>query len=198
MPQTAPPLQDTKSIAGLRAVPKGVKTKSQILKDRARLIAQKVETRAQPGDTITVLEFQLESEKYAINISLIQEVCILKDYARLPGLVTYLMGIMNLRGRIIAIVDLKNLFEMPRKGLAYHNKVIVISNETMIMGLVADEIIGLRSIALKPLQNDLHTLSGKRAEYFAGVTSDWTAILDVGKILADKSLVVNEPFSTNS
>jgi len=189
-----PPANSTSKKHGNGAlVPaKSAKSKAQILKDRALLAARKISPTPQAGETITVLEFQLECEKYGISITPIEEVCILRDYTRLPGLSHYLLGIMNLRGRIIAIVDLKQLFDLPRKGLPYHNKVIVISNGRMMMGLVADEIIGLRTIPLKKMQAELRTLTGKRAEYFAGVTPDWTAILDLEKILTDKSLVVND------
>ena len=169
-----------------------IKSKAQILRERAQKIAHKSGMATQVGQTLPVMEFQLEYEKYAMNVKHIQEVCILKEYSSIPGVPRYILGITNLRGRVIAIVDLKHLFSLPRKGLAYHNKVIVVGNEKILMGLLADEILGLRTVALSEIQTQMHALTGKRAEYFAGVTRDWTSILDVEKILTDKSLVVDE------
>ena len=167
------------------------RSKAHILRERAKIIARKSVATQYVDHTISLLEFQLEYEIYGLNVERIQEVCILKEYTCIPGVPKHILGITNLRGRIIAIVDLKQLFGLPRKGLAYHNKVIVVGNTTMVMGLLADEIIGLRTIPLSDIQAELRALTGKRAEYFAGVTLDWTSFLEVEKILADKSLVVN-------
>ena len=97
-----------------------------------------------------------------------------------------------MRGQILSIIDLKKFFDLPEKGLTDLNKVIVVQREGMAFGILADVILGVRRIAPQDLQPSLPTLTGIRAEYLRGVTKERLVVLDVGKILLDKNIVVQE------
>jgi len=62
----------------------------------------------------------------------------------------------------------------------------------MEFGILADSIIGVRNILLSEIQTSLPTLTGIREEYLKGVTKEREIILDAGKLLSDKSIIVNE------
>ena len=60
------------------------------------------------------------------------------------------------------------------------------------LGILADDIIGVRLIAPEEIQSSLPTLTGVRAEYLRGITSDRTVVLDAVRLLADEKLIVHE------
>ena len=164
---------------------------AEVLKRRAKALAQRP-VMAVPGEMISVLEFQVAYERYGLDAKFIDEVCLLRHYTRLPCVPAYITGIMNLRGRVISIVDLKALFELPSKGLPYCNRVIVIEDGSMTLGLLADDIVGVRALPVETLQGALPTFTGRRLGYLKGITPDCAAVLDAEKLLGDKSLQVME------
>jgi purine-binding chemotaxis protein CheW len=80
--------------------------------------------------------------------------------------------------------------ELPRKGLTNQNQVIILESETMEFGILADEILGTRSIPESAMQPSLPTLTGVRAAYLRGVTGDRVVVLDGKKLLSDDKMVV--------
>jgi len=106
------------------------------------------------------------------------------------------LGIVNLRGEILSVVDIKKFFELPEKGLTDLNKVIVLQSASMLFGILADAILGVRSIARTEIQSSLPTLTGIREDYLTGVTNERVAILDAAKLLSDRKLVVQEEVQT--
>ena len=167
--------------------------KMRLLQERARVLARVPgATTAAAGPTMRVLEFEVAYERYGLDIAFIQEVAVLKDYTRLPGTPAFVMGIFNWRGRVVSVVNLKTLLGLPRKGLPYQNKVIVLRHEAMTVGLLADQVLSLRTVALEGLQAALPSMTGKRLEYLKGLTADGTAVLEAEKILTDRTILVQD------
>ena len=162
-----------------------------ILKERAAILARETEKKADE-DSIEVVEFLLANEHYGIESHFIREVYPLKDYTPLPGVPPFVLGLLNVRGRIISVIDIKKFFDMPEKGLSDLNKVIIIHDDKMEFGILADAILGVRNIALRELSPPLLTLTGTREEFLKGVTGERIAILDAARILADKNIVVHQ------
>jgi purine-binding chemotaxis protein CheW len=163
----------------------------EILKARAEELARQAGEEG-AGATLEVLEFLLSYETYAIEISWIVEAYPLRELTPLPGTPPFVLGIINVRGRILSVIDIRVFFDLPQKGLTNLNKVIILRSGEMEFGILADEIIGTRSIPLKELQPPLSTLTGIREEYLKGVTRERTALLDGEKLLADRKIVVHD------
>jgi purine-binding chemotaxis protein CheW len=143
-------------------------------------------------EQVDILEFLLSGETYAIETSFIAETFPLVDFAPLFCTPPFVMGIINVRGRIVSIVDMRRFFDLPVAGLSNLNRVIVVRDGKMEFGILADSIIGMRSLPRRDLQASLPTLTGIREEFLVGVTADRLVLLDMGKILADRRLVVHE------
>jgi len=168
----------------------GPDEKVRILRERAEALARSTEDREGPDEQVTVVEFRLAHERYALELSYIREVYPLKDVTPLPGVPDFILGIVNVRGQILSIVDIRRFFELPERGLTNLNQVILLQSDDMEFGILADEIIGTRSIPRSAIQTSLPTLTGIRAAYLKGVTEDRLVILDGEKILADEKMVV--------
>lgn len=166
--------------------------KRAVLKARARMLAKPHKRIEIKTDLLEVVEFVLAGETYAIPTSEIREVHYLKDVAKLPSSPNFIVGMVNLRGQIILVIDIRRFFELPQSDFAVFNKLIVIEKKDTVLGLTADEVIGVREIEQTSIHPSLPSLAGKRARFIHGITTDRVTILDVEKMLQDKELMVNE------
>lgn len=164
----------------------------RILKARAQVLAREPEPAEAADEHIEVVEFLLAHERYALESRYVREVYPLENLTPLPCTPAFVLGIVNLRGEILSVIDLKKFFELPEQGLTDLNKVIVLQSGNMLFGVLADAILGVRSIARTKIQSSLPTLTGIRADYLTGVTKERVAILDAAKLLSDRKLVVQE------
>jgi purine-binding chemotaxis protein CheW len=162
----------------------------RILRERARLLAREPQS-DNTEEVLVVVEFILAHERYGLESTLIREVYPLKEFTPLPGTPTFIVGLMNLRGQILSITDIRKFFDLPEKGLTNLNRVIILKNHDREFGILADDIVGMRTIALKDLQFSLPTLTGLRAEYLKGVTPDRLVVLEGEKLLTDDRLLVH-------
>jgi purine-binding chemotaxis protein CheW len=185
-------LETARSAMQRRLTP-NVEERRVILRARARVLAQE-----RQGDEdfsqsrLEVVEFLLASEHYGIELTYIREIHALTEFTPLPGTPAFVLGLTNVRGRILSVIDIKKLFDLPGKGLTDLNKVIVVRTHQMELGILADAVLGVRTIALNEFQTSLPTLTGIRAEYLKGITKDPLVVLDVAKILSDEKIVVND------
>ncbi len=170
----------------------GAGSKQTILKARAKALAREPEREAATEEFLEVVEFLLAHEKYAVESVHIREVYPLKDLTPLPCTPPFVLGIVNVRGQILTVIDIKKFFDLPEKGLTDLNKVIIVRAGDMEFGILADAILSVRSLPLAEIQPPPPTLTGIRAEYLRGVTSERVVILDVARILADEKIVVRE------
>lgn len=167
----------------------------RILKLRAAALAQETGATQAGGERIEVLEFILAHERYAIESRYVREVYPLENLTPLPCTPAFVLGIVNLHGEILSVIDLKKFFELPDKGLTDLNKVIVLQSDGMRFGILADAVAGVRRILITDIQPSLPTLTGIRAEYLKGVTPGRTVILDADRLLTDEGIVVQEQVS---
>ena len=166
-------------------------TREAILKERAVKIGR-VPDQAAAGERLEVVEFLLMSERFAVESKYVQEICPLKEISLLPCVPPFVSGIMNVRGRIVPVVDIRRFFEFPMKGLTDPNRVIVLASGDTEFGILADAIHGMRHISAERLQSSLPTLTGIREEYLKGVTGDGIVVLDGAKLLSDGRIFVND------
>ena len=163
-----------------------------ILKTRAQALAAEPTRVAGAGEIIEVVEFDLATERYAFPIADVREVCMLHDLTPVPCTPAFVLGIMNLRGEIRTVIDLKKFFDLPDAGITELNKIILIQHGDLPLGILADSIRGVRRIALADLQPTLPTLTDIRADYLRGVTNDRLVVLDAAKLLSDERLIVQD------
>lgn len=164
----------------------------QILKARAQALAREPGKMETAAECLEAVEFLLAGERYAVESRHVREIFPLENLTPLPGTPAFVLGIINIRGEILSVIDIKKFFELPDKGLTDLNKVIVLQSESMLFGILADVIAGVRQIPATGIQPSLPTLTGIREEYLRGITAERTIILDAEKLLADEKIIVQE------
>ncbi len=144
------------------------------------------------AERLDVLAFTLAGQTYAVEACHVREVCQLKDMARVPGTPPFVAGVMNVRGRILAILDLRTLFELPIADGPRTDRVIVLAGGDDELGLLADSIDGVTSVPASDLQESLPALSGVSEKLLKGISGRMLAVLDGSHLLTDEALKVGE------
>ena len=164
----------------------------RILQARALALAQEALPHDAASEGTQVVEFTLGNESYAIEPHFITQIACVENIMPLPCTPAFVLGMVNLRGRIFPVIDLKVFFELPEKELTNANKIIVLQSGKIIFGILADGILDMRRIPVTDILPSLPPLTGIRKNYLKGITSKPLMILDAAKLLLDESIFVDE------
>jgi purine-binding chemotaxis protein CheW len=147
---------------------------------------------------IEVIEFTLNTdnsvEKYAVEVLYVNEVYSVKKVTALPCTPPFIIGIMNFRGKIISVIDIRNFLGFSVKKIDGDRvrKVIVIKVEELEVGVAVDSILGCNKIPLTEIQKKLLTITNLKVDYFKGVTREMSIVLNIKNIMEDEKIIVNE------
>jgi purine-binding chemotaxis protein CheW len=166
--------------------------KKEVLNARAKALAREPDTQEKPQDFLKIVEFTLANEIYGIESPYVREVYLMKELTPLPCTPPFVLGITNVRGKIISVIDIKKFFDLPETGLGDRDRIIIVEAGEIELGILADALHGVRHIPVEDIQPSLPTLTGIREEYLRCVTNDRRVILDMNKLLTDTRIVVHE------
>jgi purine-binding chemotaxis protein CheW len=147
-------------------------------------------TPAQTG--FDVMVFTLMNEHYGIETAHVREVYPAMEVTPIPCTPHFVAGVINVRGDIIAVINLKTYFELPVSESSSSGEVIIVEAGDSLFGVLADSTLGVSFVSLADFQAPLPDLSGIRAESLRGGTKDQMFLLDIPRMLADKKLWVHE------
>jgi purine-binding chemotaxis protein CheW len=166
--------------------------KQSILRMRARELAKEQEEKIDEQKSMEIIRFRMASETYGVESAFVREVYPLRDFTPLPGAPPFVLGILNVRGQILSVIDLKKFFNLPEKGLGDLNKVIILRDGRMEFGILSDVILGVSRVGLNAIRALPMTVSEIGTEFMRGITTDGVIILDAGKILADERIIIHD------
>lgn len=164
----------------------------KILRTRAQLLAQPSQNDTLEESSLELLEFKLAQECYALETRHVHEVYPLEDLTPMPCTPAFVLGMVNVRGNITPVIDIKKFFDLPDKGITDLHRIILVQGNDIEFGLLADAIVGVRNIAENSLQPPLATLTGIHSDYLKGVTKECLVVLNLDRILADPRIIVHE------
>ncbi|MBI4750546.1 MAG: purine-binding chemotaxis protein CheW [Acidobacteria bacterium] len=179
----------TTQAAGEQAGPEETR---RILRARARQLALEPRETTSDFPCVAVVEFWLASEIYCVELSAVREIFPLRELTPVPCTPPFVLGLINIRGQLLSVIDIKKFFQLPEKGLTELNKVIVVSIEGFEIGLLADAVLGVKAIPLSEIQPSVHLFTGVQAEYLKGVTGERAILLDIQRLVMDRQLIISE------
>lgn len=147
---------------------------------------------------IEVLEFETNasdcSEKYAVEIPYLTEVHSVKSVTKLPCTPAFIIGIINFRGKIISVIDIRNFLGFTTKAVEVDNvkKVIVVKVNELEVGIIADSILACNLIPLCEIQKNVLVAMNFNSKYFKGITREGSIVLDIRNIMLDEKIIVDE------
>ena len=96
--------------------------------------------------------FMLEGEIYGIEVIQVQEVLRVTEIAPVPGSPDYVLGIINLRGNVVTVLDTRRRFGLPGHEITDATRIIIIESEDNIVGVLVDsvaEVVELKKSAIE-------------------------------------------------
>lgn len=165
---------------------------TEILRKRAEIIAQSDDKIKEKKEILSILEFQLGQEKYAIKTSNLKEIIASDRITEIPCTPTYMYGVINIRGKIVTVIDLKKFLQLDYVGISDRASIVVATYNDHLVGFVADKINGIKNVELDKIQKSKPRLKKIKESYISGITNETVIILDTDKILSDKGILVNE------
>lgn len=161
-----------------------------LMDERARALARPATEARPPGEVLELLTFALGRERYAIETRFVREVTRLVDFTPVPGAPEFLLGITNLRGQVLAVVDLRKFLGVAEKGLTDLSRVVVLGTQEDEIGVLADAVHAIERLPAVEALDAPESVAGIGREYLRGVTRDALVILDGGVLLGDARLAV--------
>jgi len=161
-----------------------------ILAERARLLARRPD--GKEAATLEAVEFELADGLYAVETVHVGEVLPLKRFSPLPSLPPFVLGIMNVRGRIWSVLDTRVLLGLPAERMRDDPRVILLASPSMEFGLLVDRIRGACRLPLSEMTTPAGALCLGRTDYVRAVTSGGVVVLDAARMLSDPALVVRQ------
>ncbi|MCO7189991.1 MULTISPECIES: chemotaxis protein CheW [unclassified Pseudoalteromonas] len=132
--------------------------------------------------------YKLEDETYGINVMQVQEVLRYTEIAPVPGAPTYVLGIINLRGNVVTVIDTRSRFGLPSSDVTDNSRIVIIEAEKQVVGILVDsvaEVVYLRSSEIDSAPNIGTEESAKFIQGVSNREGELLILVDLNKLLSD-------------
>jgi len=164
----------------------------RILRERAEALAKPMEEARTPAEPLELLVFSLAGERYGIETAHVLEVVPLRGLTSVPCTPPFLLGVVNHRGRILPVLDLRRLFELAGQGIAKGGRVVAVAVGGMAFGIFADAVAGSVRLGADEVAPPPVSLARDRQAFIRGITGGMVAVLDLEALASDPRITVNE------
>jgi purine-binding chemotaxis protein CheW len=113
------------------------------------------------------IEFAIESEQYAIRIQDIHEIIKIQDITQIPNVKPYVKGVINLRGKIVPVISLRNLFDLEEKEESKNTRIVVVHHQEDTVGIIVDSVNKVTTFS--DIQPPPDRVGGIDGNYFVGI-----------------------------
>lgn len=121
------------------------------------------------GEVVQVVSFRLGSEEYGVDISQVQEIIRMVEITHVPRAPHFMEGVINLRGQLIPIIDLRTRFSMPRAGHTKSTRIVVTEIGSKKVGIVVDSVSEVLNLPIEQVEEAPDMIAGVGTEYIQGV-----------------------------
>jgi purine-binding chemotaxis protein CheW len=139
------------------------------------------------SDTIQVVSFKLGSEEYGVDIAQVQEINRMVAVTHVPRAPQFMEGVINLRGQLIPIIDLRTRFGMPRAEHTKSTRIVVTEIGAKRVGMVVDSVSEVLRLPTDQIEDAPEMITGVDTEYIRGVgkiEDRLIILLDLAKIIS--------------
>ena len=140
-------------------------------------------------DLLQLVVFQLGGEEFGVEIMQVQEIIRMPDITRIPQSPDYVEGVINLRGKIIVVVNLDTKFDLHSKELDDDSRIVIVEVSSNVIGMIVDSVSEVMRLSASNVEPAPDIISTKiQADYLKGVGKLDDRLL----ILLDLERVLNE------
>ncbi|HTW82575.1 MAG TPA: chemotaxis protein CheW [Candidatus Sulfotelmatobacter sp.] len=138
------------------------------------------------SETVQVVSFKLGSEEYGVEIAQVQEINRMVAVTHVPRAPQFMEGVINLRGQLIPIIDLRTRFGMPRAEHTKNTRIVVTDIGAKRVGMVVDSVSEVLRLPTDAIEDAPEMITGVDTEYIRGVgkiEDRLIILLDLAKII---------------
>lgn len=142
-------------------------------------------------DLLQLVTFSIGSEEFGVDILKVQEIIRTMEITKVPKAPLFVEGVINLRGLVIPILDLRRRFGMAEKGGDTDTRIIVIEIQGMTVGFVVDSVSEVLRIPVSTVEPAPPVVAGLDSDYISGVgklQDRLLILLDLDKLLSADDL----------
>ncbi|WP_076416934.1 chemotaxis protein CheW [Colwellia sp. UCD-KL20] len=145
-------------------------------------------SQANDDEVLQWVTFKLDTETYGINVMQVQEILRYSEIAPVPGAPQYVLGIINLRGNVVTVIDTRSRFGLESSEVTDNTRVVIIESDNQVIGILVDsasEVVYLRASDIDVAPN---VGNDESAKYIQGVTNregELLILVDLNKLLSD-------------
>jgi purine-binding chemotaxis protein CheW len=139
------------------------------------------------GEVVQLVSFRLGTEEYGVDISQVQEIIRLVEITHVPRAPHFMEGVINLRGQLIPIIDLRTRFGMPRIEPTKSTRIVVTEIGHKRVGIVVDSVSEVLNIPIENVEDAPEMVAGVGTEYIQGVGKLGDRLI----IVLDLSMVIS-------
>jgi purine-binding chemotaxis protein CheW len=139
------------------------------------------------SETIQVVSFKLGSEEYGVDIAQVQEINRMVAVTHVPRAPQFMEGVINLRGQLIPIIDLRTRFGMPREEHSKNTRIVVTEIGAKRVGMVVDSVSEVLRLPVDQIEPAPDMITGVETAYIRGVgkiEDRLIILLDLGRIIS--------------
>ena len=132
--------------------------------------------------------FRLAGETYGINVMQVQEVLRYTEIAPVPGAPGYVLGIINLRGNVVTVIDTRNRFGLESGELTDNTRIVIIETEGHVIGVLVDSVAEVVYLRQSEVENAPNVGNDESAKFIQGVchkNDELLILIELNKLLTD-------------
>lgn len=133
--------------------------------------------------------FRLENEKYGINVMQVQEVLRVTEIAPVPGAPSYVLGIINLRGNVVTVIDTRLRFGLSTAEMDDSTRIVIIEADDQVVGILVDSVAEVVDLETSDIESSPNVGTEDSAKFIQGVAShddELLILVDLNKLLTDE------------
>ena len=139
-------------------------------------------------ELLQLVSFNIGDEEFGVDILKVHEINRMVDVTRVPNMPEYIDGVINLRGKVIPIIDLRRRFGMPRKEKDKNTRIVVVELAGRVLGFVVDAVSEVLRIPKSVTEPPPPIIAGIEAEYITAIgklENRLLILLDLDKVLTN-------------
>ncbi len=139
------------------------------------------------GDERQLVVFQLGGELYGVEISRVHEIIRLQTVTRVPRAPAFVEGVINLRGKVIPVVDLRRRFGLPSAEHTRASRIVVVEIGDQVVGIIVDGVSEVLRVGESTVEPPSPVVAGIDSEYIHGIAKlpdRLVILLDLDRVLA--------------
>lgn len=132
--------------------------------------------------------FKLDNETYGVNVMQVQEVLRYSEIAPVPGAPNYVLGIINLRGNVVTVIDTRTRFGLPSVEVTDNSRIVVIESEKQVIGILVDSVAEVVYLRTSEIDSAPNVGTEESAKFIQGVCNrdkELLILVDLNKLLTD-------------